>query len=760
MMKSRKDLFYLFLLLGLGIIFWGEALAPGKMFFIRDIPAEIIAKQHFWSGSSGLTLWSPLSFFGIPYASNPQSGAFYFLNFLFSLFGPERGVVYDVVLHHLFFLLTFYLALRRIGFQEETSLIGSVGFGFGGYLVSVTLMPLFFRTVAWLGVLIICLNESLGTKWLRWGLWLGLAVAFQILGGEIQAAGMSWVLALGAVIFAPQRRAWPRDLLRVLGVMVLGLVVGVILSFPQIALAGELVPLSNRAGGMNPSNSLLWPLAPASLISLFVPNYLLPLSAGHYWGLGFFCDFPYFLSHYLGVILLLLAVFSFAGPDKLRVLFWLILAGFGLVMILGSNLGIYPLLYKYLPGFHLFRFPEKFFLFLNFGFILLAVYGYEFLSGRKWFFPLGSWACLSAAVIIVILLLTHPLKIKELGDNYYAISGYLFWRSILRVSGFFLVGLGLILRVERVKVGWLGLGLGLVLFGDLFFAHHRLNPVTTKDFFRPNTFIRELLAKEQDRIIPPRIFSISPPQQELVLQRQKDPMLIHKNFRNSLEDVWGVYFGLNNIRWPGGTFYPVEVNKYKRLIAGRNWPQNDLILARSGVEYLYYRDRGFTKISGTFPRAMIFYQARAISDRDQIERLWSAPDFPAGQVLLIESESGKTDPGSASLGSEPARIVEYQNEKVVVDAEARQAGWLLLLDSYYPGWSAEVDGQPVEIYRGDGFFRAVKIPEGKHRVVFRYFPAVFRNSVGVSGIGLLAWLGLMAFSFIRSSNRRGFPRQK
>jgi len=112
------------------------------------------------------------------------------LNFFFSFFRPERSVVYDVVLHHLFFLLTFYLALRRIGFGEEASLIGAVGFGFGRYLVSLTLIPLFFRTIAWLGVLIICLNESLETKWLRWSLLLGLVMAVQILGGEMQLAGM------------------------------------------------------------------------------------------------------------------------------------------------------------------------------------------------------------------------------------------------------------------------------------------------------------------------------------------------------------------------------------------------------------------------------------------------------------------------------------------------------------------------------------------------------------------------------------------
>ena len=758
--NSRKDLYYLLLLLGLGIIFWREALAPGNLFFFYDIPSEIVAKKYFWSESGGLMLWSPYGFFGLPYASTPQSEVFYPLNFFFSLFGPERGVVYDIVLHHLFFLLTFYLALRRIGFKEETSLIGSVGFGFSGYLISLTLIPLFLRTVAWLGVLIICLNESLKAKWFRWSLLLGLVVALQVLGGEYQVAGMIWLLALGVVMFAPERRAWSRDFPRVLGVMALGLVVGVILSMPQIALTGELFPLSNRAGGMNPSEGLLWALSPSKLSSLLIPNFVLPLSAGQYWKLGFFNSFSYFFSHYLGVVLLLLVIFSFAGPNKLRVLFWWILAGFGLVMILGNSLSVYPFLYKYLPGLNLFRFPEKFFLFLNFGFVLLAVYGYDFLSGRKWFFPLGSWFCLSAAVIIFLWLLAHPLKIQELGLNYSAVAEDFYRRNILRVSGFFLMGLGLILRVGRMKPGWLALGLGLVLFGDLYFAHHGLNPVTTKDFFRPNLYIWDMQTREKDQIVPPRIFTISPPEQELWLDQMKSPMLFFKDYQNALEGQWAVYFGLNKIWW-AGTFYPADVNKYQKLIEETNYPQKDnsyphrglLILARSGVKYLYYRDRGFSRILVAFPRAAVYYQARAFSSQDQVIQLWSAPDFPAEQVLLVESGPGGEEAAAGSLKSEPARMVEYQNEKVTVEAEAKEPGWLLLLDSFYPGWKAEVDGHPVEIFRADGFFRAVKIPAGKHQIVFNYRPAILKKSVWISGIGFLIWLGLVVSTGTRGKRK-------
>jgi uncharacterized membrane protein YfhO len=76
----------------------------------------------------------------------------------------------------------------------------------------------------------------------------------------------------------------------------------------------------------------------------------------------------------------------------------------------------------------------------------------------------------------------------------------------------------------------------------------------------------------------------------------------------------------------------------------------------------------------------------------------------------------------------------------------KKNGWLLLLDADYPGWKAEVDGRQVEIFRADGFFRAVKLPAGKHTVTFSYFPDIFRKSLYVSGAGFLLWLVLLVIS--------------
>lgn len=73
-----------------------------------------------------------------------------------------------------------------------------------------------------------------------------------------------------------------------------------------------------------------------------------------------------------------------------------------------------------------------------------------------------------------------------------------------------------------------------------------------------------------------------------------------------------------------------------------------------------------------------------------------------------------------------------------------QPGWVVLSDTFYPGWHASVDGTPVEIYRANYLFRAVQVPAGEHTVVFSYFP--LRLKLGLLSMGLcllaavtLAW---------------------
>jgi uncharacterized membrane protein YfhO len=89
-----------------------------------------------------------------------------------------------------------------------------------------------------------------------------------------------------------------------------------------------------------------------------------------------------------------------------------------------------------------------------------------------------------------------------------------------------------------------------------------------------------------------------------------------------------------------------------------------------------------------------------------------------------------------------ARLAEDRPERVVAELTSNFPGLLVLTDLYYPGWIAEEGGRRLSILRADGYFRAVALPAGAHRVVFRYRPISFYAGAAASILALLTMLAL------------------
>jgi hypothetical protein len=130
---------------------------------------------------------------------------------------------------------------------------------------------------------------------------------------------------------------------------------------------------------------------------------------------------------------------------------------------------------------------------------------------------------------------------------------------------------------------------------------------------------------------------------------------------------------------------------------------------------------------------------RARSQEDALDQ-WMLPDFPYWNTVVLESEAHADRTGRDGAGS--ARISEYENHRISCEVEARMPGFLVLLDSFYPGWRAYVDGRETPILRANYAFRAVEIPEGEHRVEFVYEPMAAKAGIAVSSLALLLGFGI------------------
>ena len=65
-----------------------------------------------------------------------------------------------------------------------------------------------------------------------------------------------------------------------------------------------------------------------------------------------------------------------------------------------------------------------------------------------------------------------------------------------------------------------------------------------------------------------------------------------------------------------------------------------------------------------------------------------------------------------------AEIIFYQSNAVEISVNAPADGYLVLTDTFYPGWKATVDGFAAEILPAFGAFRSVRVSKGSHTVRF------------------------------------------
>ncbi|GIK42490.1 MAG: hypothetical protein BroJett011_63230 [Chloroflexota bacterium] len=158
------------------------------------------------------------------------------------------------------------------------------------------------------------------------------------------------------------------------------------------------------------------------------------------------------------------------------------------------------------------------------------------------------------------------------------------------------------------------------------------------------------------------------------------------------------------------------------------------------------------------PRAFIVHQAEVVETEDEAIAALQNPAFDPAKTLVAQAktfevlETSKVSRGQPSANDQ-AMIVKYEPERVEIVATLASPGWLVLTDTYYPGWQAALDGNPIEILPVNIMFRAVEVPAGEHTVVFEFKPRSVRMGAWVSGGALVASALALALSLRQSAKK-------
>jgi hypothetical protein len=141
------------------------------------------------------------------------------------------------------------------------------------------------------------------------------------------------------------------------------------------------------------------------------------------------------------------------------------------------------------------------------------------------------------------------------------------------------------------------------------------------------------------------------------------------------------------------------------------------------------------------PRARWVNCAQPVANGGQaIEVLSSADAWQPANLILVEMPQlsdellcGVGSPGSVDLISATPNRIRLQ-------VEAPGGGWLVLADTWYPGWVALADGVQLAIYPSDGVFRSVQLqPDLNQQIEFVYRPASFTAGLVLSTLGWACW---------------------
>jgi len=149
------------------------------------------------------------------------------------------------------------------------------------------------------------------------------------------------------------------------------------------------------------------------------------------------------------------------------------------------------------------------------------------------------------------------------------------------------------------------------------------------------------------------------------------------------------------------------------------------------------------------PRAFIAHGAEIMDDSAALARLQDPTFEPHKTVVLSEGRALPRD--AERIANDAVEITQSESERVTMRAQTSAAGYLVLADSWYPGWVASVDGKPAPIYRADIIFRAVPLDPGSHVVVFEYRPMSLMIGAGISFVSLVATIAI-AFAWRRKNN--------
>ena len=153
----------------------------------------------------------------------------------------------------------------------------------------------------------------------------------------------------------------------------------------------------------------------------------------------------------------------------------------------------------------------------------------------------------------------------------------------------------------------------------------------------------------------------------------------------------------------------------------------------------------------------VVYAATAREEMDMLKRIDRRNEAVVGKdfaAALGNATELRRDSADAIT------LTAYEPNKLTYEVSSANGGVAVLSEVYYPGWTAELDGQEIQIARADYVLRAVKVPAGKHTLVLTFDPASLKTTEAVAYVAMAVMLLALVCAAIISLRRRKTAKVK
>ncbi len=693
---------------------WGPDLANQVLPWLQ-VQAEQWHRHRF-------PLWDPYLWAGQPLLGQAQPGAAYPLNWILFLLPLHHGKIsidalqwYFVVIHWMAAVFCYCLC-RDLGRSRAASLIGGCIFSFSSYMATSS-WPQMINGVVWAPLVFLFQLRALdGKRPLPSAVASGAFLGVSWLSGHHQVPiflTLAWTAVWLFHIFRRGRPDFALVKLAAIGGAFLFLTGAL-----QILPAYEYGRVAVRWAGA--ADALAWnqpvPYYVHARYSLY-PHGLLGIV------------FPALHDNtnpYVGFVVFALALLAIASCWRER---WTpLFAGlilFSLIYALGNHSVFQGVLYAAVPELEKARVPSVAVFLSGLGFAVLASRAVDFLAHG----PVSPWPRRAVHSSLVFGLLTFAILFAVYAAHDLNAS----FDDAILITAFSALLLAALLHAWRTgnlnRNQGATLALLLVLFELATSAQSVVvdrsdkNVTAWLDRLRGNAEIAAFLHRQPGSF---RI-AIEDPDVPLDWSEWNGLAAMHGQTASVTANVVGSEFYNWQSKLLAGARYTIA--RKPTLADGR-----DVFTAPSGLKVY--------ESTSAFPLAWAVHRIEKIPNADAGRALVAGHVFDLHD-MAFSLETPPSLPACNAAG-ESVALKRLPGGDANLSVHLNCDAMAVLSDTFYPGWSAAIDGRPARIYEVDGYMRGVLVPSGTHTVTMRYRP--FSVYAGAA-LTLLSGLGALAFSF-------------